>query len=412
MRKNITVFLILILMINFLIPICLADEETESEETVQEEITEEVVIDESQNLIFNEIVMNTYGKITDTNGVKEVITGSNVDQVQEVTVEITKGDYIGEEYTIEYVLSYDNEGKMLVRELEVGDKVEVQITEDAEGNVTATITDVSRTSKIVWLFILCLVSIILVSGRRGLKTIISLLLTIGILYFFMIKKIYTGSNAVGIAILTSIIISFITYFIILGINRKSFSAIFGTIGGILLAGAIGAIFSYSAKMTGPFENAIQLSVNVSTVKFNFLDLLFGGIIISALGACMDVAMLITDHLYDIKMSDSEIEWKELFVEGMKFGKEIIGTTVNTLILALGGCALSLFILFMACDMNLTDILSKEVISEYVISALAGSIGVLYTVPITSIVFAFLNRNKIIYKRVTDNKVEGKRSLKL
>ena len=67
---------------------------------------------------------------------------------------------------------------------------------------------------------------------------------------------------------------------------------------------------------------------------------------------------------------------------------------------------------MACDMNLTDILSKEVISEYVISALAGSIGVLYTVPITSIVFAFLNRNKIIYKRVTDNKVEGKRSLKL
>ena len=67
---------------------------------------------------------------------------------------------------------------------------------------------------------------------------------------------------------------------------------------------------------------------------------------------------------------------------------------------------------MACDMNLTDILSKEVISEYVISALAGSIGVLYTVPITSIVFAFLNRNKIIYKRVTDNKVEGKRSLKI
>ena len=60
---------------------------------------------------------------------------------------------------------------MLVRELEVGDKVEVQITEDSEGNITATVTDVLRTNNIIWLFILCLISIILISGRKGIKTI-------------------------------------------------------------------------------------------------------------------------------------------------------------------------------------------------------------------------------------------------
>ena len=408
MKRIITFFLILVLMIILFIPICLADEEDVSNE---EQTSQETVQEIQSNTIY-ETVINTYGKVVETNGIKEVVEGSNEDQFQEITIEIIKGDYIGEEYDVEYALSYDTTGKMLARELEIGDKVEVQITEDQDGNVTATVTDVSRTNNLIWLFILFLISIIIVSGKKGIKTIISLLATIAVIYFFMMKKIYTGSNGIGLAIITAIIVSFITYFIILGINRKAFSAILGTIGGIVIAGVLGVIFSYTAKMTGPYESAIQFSVNMTTVKFNFVDLLYAGIIISALGACMDVAMLITVHLYDIKMSDSEIEWKELFIKGTKYGKEIIGTEVNTLILAFGGCALSLFILFMACDMNISDILSKEVIAEYIVAALSGSIGVLYTVPLTSIIFALLNKNKVIYKRVTDSKVDGKRSLKL
>ena len=75
----------------------------------------------------------------ETQDVKDVQNGSVKEKVQEVTVEITEGDYIGEEFTTEYVLSYDIDGKILAYELEVGDQVSVQIIEDANGTTTATV---------------------------------------------------------------------------------------------------------------------------------------------------------------------------------------------------------------------------------------------------------------------------------
>jgi uncharacterized membrane protein len=53
---------------------------------------------------------------------------------------------------------------------------------------------------------------------------------------------------------------------------------------------------------------------------------------------------------------------------------------------------------MASNMNMYEILNKETIAEQVISALAGSMGVVYTVPITSFIYSILNRDKVIYKK--------------
>ena len=85
---------------------------------------------------------------------------------------------------------------------------------------------------------------------------------------------------------------------------------------------------------------------------------------------------------------------------------------NTLILAYVGGSITLILLFMACNMNIQEILNKEAIAEEVISAIAGSMGVVYTVPITSFVYAILNRNKTVYKTTSENIIDGKRSLKL
>ena len=147
----------------------------EQEETAEETPAEEAA--ESTEEV-KESVTNTLGKIVETNGVKEIVTGSVVDQVQEVVVEIIKGDYIGEEFTTQYVLSYDLEGKMLVYDLDVGDKVEVQITEDKDGNTTATVMEVYRTNNIMWIVGIFFVSIILISGRKGIRTILGFIFTL------------------------------------------------------------------------------------------------------------------------------------------------------------------------------------------------------------------------------------------
>lgn len=404
MKKTIFVLVIFILIMNFLAINLFA---TETGETTSSEYDDNAELIESSDSI-----TDTYGKIIEVKGTKEVKTGTVTDKVQEVKVEIVEGEYIGEEFDTTYTLSYDIEGKIMAYELEAGDKVLVQLSEDSEGNVTATVQDVVRSGYIIGMFVVFLLSIVLVGGRKGIKAILGLLYTIILIYFIMIKGIFKGDNAIISSIGTSMLVILGTFIIIGGFNKKITTAAIGTLGGVVSAGLMALIFNNLAKMSGACEDAIQLSVSMSAINFDFRDLLFAGIIVSALGACMDVGMSIASSLDEIKMKKSDITWVELFKSGMNIGRDVIGTMTNTLILAYVGSSLTLILLFMACNMNIIEILNKETIAEQVISAIAGSMGVIYTVPITSFIYSILNKDRIIYKKNSENRIDGKRSLKI
>ena len=411
MKKISIIIFTFLLMINLITFSVMATQNTTSvEQTAQneQENTEDAELIEK-----HAEVTSTYGRIVETKEIKEVVTGSVTDKVQEVVVEITEGDYIGEEFTTDYILSYDMAGKIMAHELDVGDRVTVEITEDENGTATATVLDVVRANYLIGLLVLFLLSVILVGGKKGIRAILGLLLTILLIYFIMVKGIYSGKNAIITSIITAILIIVGTFIIIGdGINKKILTAAIGTLGGVLSAGIIALIFNNIAKMTGGGEEAIQLSLNMTTINFNFRDLLFSGILIASLGACMDVGMSIASSLDEIKLKNPEITGKELFKSGMNIGRDVIGTMTNTLILAYVGSSLTLILLFMACNMSLAEILNKETIAEEIISAITGSMGVVYTIPITSIVYSVLNKDKVIYKKISENKIDGKRSIKI
>ena len=67
---------------------------------------------------------------------------------------------------------------------------------------------------------------------------------------------------------------------------------------------------------------------------------------------------------------------------------------------------------MACDMSIVDISNKETIASDLISAISGSMGVIYTIPITAGVYALFSKNKTAYKTKPDTLIDGQRSLKL
>lgn len=398
MKKVCVLFIVFLLMINC-ITFCVKAAETTNENVE--------LIQNYENLI------NTYGKIIKVGEPIETVTGTVKEIVQEVTVEITNGDYIGEEFTTNYVLSYDIDGKILAYELEVGNKVSIQIVEYADGTVAATVLDVVRANYIIIMFIVFLVSVILIGRKSGIKAILGLSYTIAIIYFVMIKGIFSGQDAIASSIITAILAIAGSFIIIgTGINKKILTAAIGTVGGVLSAGIMALIFNNLAKLTGAGEDAIQLSINMTTINFNFRELLFAGILVSALGACMDVGISIASSLDEIKMKNPEITGQELLKSGMNIGRDVIGTMTNTLILAYVGGSLTLILLFMASNMNMYEILNKETIAEQIISAIAGSMGVVYTVPITSFTYALLNKDKVVYKKTSNNKLNGKRSLKI
>lgn len=416
MKKISILFVIFLLMIT-IFSICVqatTPTETENEIVSSDETTETGTESSSTELIGkDDTVITTYGKIVEVGEVKENVTDVLTDKVQPVVVEIIEGDYIGEEFSTEYVLSYDIEGKILAQELDVGDKVTVQISEDSNGKATASVVDVVRANYIIGLVVIFLLSIVLVGGKKGIKAILGLLYTIVLIYMVMIKGIYNGENAVKMSLITCGLVVIGTFIIIGGgLNKKIITAALGTFGGVLTAGIVSMIFNNVAKMTGAYEDALQLSINSTLINFNFKQILFAGILISTLGACMDVGMSIASSLDEIKQKNPEITWKELFKSGMNIGRDVIGTMTNTLILAYVGSSLTLILLFLVCNMNLYEILNKETIAEEVVTAIAGSMGVVYTVPITSFIYSILNKDRLVYNKVSENKINGKRSLKI
>lgn len=331
---------------------------------------------------------------------------------QNVTVEILEGEFAGNTYEGKYCLSYDLDNKIEGYPVSKGNKVFVQITKDAiTGEPTITVQDMVRQNYLLAMIVLFFAIILVVGRKQGLKAIVALVVTILAIFLVMLNAIFKGYSAIWVSVGTSAIIIAITFIIIAGINKKSITAALGTAGGVLCAGIIASIFGVVAKLSGAGETAIYLTMNTQNISFNLRELLFAGIVITALGACMDVGMSISSALDELKQKNPEMGMKELLKSGMNIGRDVIGTMTNTLILAYVGGEISLILLFMTGDMSFAEIINKEMIVTDAISAIAASMGVIFTVPITSAIYALFNKNSN-EKKERNIKINGQRSLKI
>ena len=119
----------------------------------------------------------------------------------------------------------------------------------------------------------------------------------------------------------------------------------------------------------------------------------GGIVISALGAVMDVAMGISSSICEVHTANSSLSFKELFRSGMNIGRDMVGTMTNTLILAFLGSGFSMILYFYSLDLAPHQLLSSAFLSIEVISGISSSIGVILSIPVTALITAFALKHK-------------------
>lgn len=330
-------------------------------------------------------------------------------KVQDLKLQVLDGQFKGQILKSTYSISYDLEGKIEAYPLDKGNKVDIQISTE-NGEITEVVVqDIIRQNYIIIMVIAFFALILLVGRKQGLKAIVAFVLTIVAIFAVMLPCIMKGYSAILVSILVSAGIIILSFLIISGANKKSVTAMMGTVGGVVFAGVMAAIFGVIAKLSGGQEEAFYLSMNTQNLIFNYRELLFAGIVIASLGACMDVGMSIASALDELKQKNPGLTAKELFKSGMNIGGDVIGTMTNTLVLAYVGGAISLVLLFMVNDMSLAEIFNTERIATDTISAIAASMGVICTVPITALSYAMLNTNST-YK--TKPKDISKRSLKI
>ena len=121
---------------------------------------------------------------------------------------------------------------------------------------------------------------------------------------------------------------------------------------------------------------------------DFSGLLLGAIIIEVLGVLDDIAVTQAAIVSELYGSNPKIKPIEVYRRAMRVGREHVGALVNTLVLAYTGTALPLLLLLKNRDYGFSTAINLEIISTEIIRTLVGSIGLIITVPIVTLLAVY------------------------
>ena len=233
--------------------------------------------------------------------------------------------------------------------------------------------------------------LILFFGRRkGLTAIIALGFTFASIFFVFIPAILSGRNIYATTFILCTYAILFTLLLVIGPNKKALAATLGCLGGVLFSGLLMLLMNTVLRLTGfSDQSAQQLFALPTPSPINLRAIIFAGVIIGAMGAIMDVAMSIASALWEIQITGGGTNFADFFRSGINIGRDIMGTMLNTLILAYIGSSLTMILLMTDSMLPLMQLLNTEQIVVEVIRALVGSFGMLLTIPLTACICAWL-----------------------
>lgn len=319
---------------------------------------------------------------------------------QQITVEILSGELKGEEVSLT---------NYMTRSLNVYTSVgmTIMICVDAPDNADNyyTVYSYYRTPGLILILAFFAAIVIAVGRSKGVWSLLGLAYTVFVVLFFTVQAIFHGVSPMLAVIATVGAASLFSLWLLAGVTRKTAAALFGTLLGVALAGIIFQIFSMILHITGyNLDSAESLLLIGQTTGLQLKPLLMVAVLITALGAVMDVAMSISSSLDEIHRLDPTLSAGRLFRSGMNIGKDMVGTMTNTLIMAYTGGALTTMLLLIGYGYGASQLLNSDYLAMEVAQGIASTAGVVLTVPVT----AFLSSWIYSGKRIPKADVPGKK----
>ena len=329
--------------------------------------------------------------IEDNTGVdasnENIVRGS-----MKIQVEILSGRYKGDIAT-NYFGAVNN---VIVG---VGDKLTVRIDTIGVHEYEVSVYNYHRTWIIIGTIALFLITLVVIGGKQGFKAVVGLIFTILCIVFILVPLCLKGYSSVLITCLVILITNVACYALIGGIQIKTVTACMGSMCGVLVA----AILAYLAQqLTGlttfQMDEAEALLLVKAEYPLQMRGLFISGILIASMGAVMDIAMDIASSLDELHKHKPELTSRELFKSGMNIGRDAMGTMANTLVLAFAGTSLNMMILIYSYGVSFNQLINTDFVAIEIIRAVAGSMGIVLTVPFVAAISAGAYHRKKETKR--------------
>nr|WP_294659175.1 YibE/F family protein [uncultured Blautia sp.] len=303
---------------------------------------------------------------------------------QKVHVKMLTGARKGEELDVT-----SSSGYLFGAACTVGMKVVVMQSVAGEATI-ASVYSQDREWVIYIFALLYLLALCVIGGKQGIKGCLGLIFTFFCVIFVYLPLVYLRFSPFWAAVFICFLTTLVTMYLIGGPTKKTCAATLGTLTGVVLAGLSAWCFSKASGISGYNVSDIETLMTLwNTNRIQVGGLLFSGLLISCLGAVMDVAMSISSAIDEIYKQNTSLTRKELFKAGMRVGRDMMGTDSNTLILAFAGSSVSTLLLDYAYDLPYQQIINSNNIGIAIMQGLAGSFGIVLSVPLTVLICTVL-----------------------
>jgi len=282
------------------------------------------------------------------------------------------------------------------RPFKIGDSVYLTALQDLDGEDTWSITGYDRGSTILICTLAFITLAILIGGWKSLGSVLSLVGSFAIIYFFVIPQIINSGNTIVIGYIGILLILVIGMYLSHGFRKLTTIALISTLLGVVIVSILSWLLVNVLNINGLGDETAYLLSSQLNGDLNIKILFFISILIGAAGVLDDVVIGQVASMYEIYNADNRLNARELHKKTMNVGKEHVSSMINTLFIVYAGSSLPLVALLYLSNRDMGTLVSIDVISEEIARTLAVSMSLLLVVPIStyisSVILTYRTKN--------------------
>ena len=334
--------------------------------------------------------------ILDTGNQNLYNTGVIQQGEQTCTVRILDGPFKGQETTgVNHLMGKLEMDKIFVP----GDKALVSIDFDGDQINFVTLIDHYRINMEILLFLAFAILLVGFARTIGLKTILSFIFTIVVIWKLLVPGLLKGLPPIGLSLVIVVMLTVTIITLVLGFNRQATAAIIGSLLGSFLTCVLAIIFGNLFKIHGAVMDFSESLLYSGYSHLNLTEIFIAATFIASSGAVMDIAVDMVAAMYELIQKKPEMSSKEIIRSGFNIGRAVIGTMTTTLLLAYSGGYIGLLMVFTAQGTPVINILNLKYVAAEIFYTLVGSFGLVTVAPFTAIIAGLLFTRPGFVKRL-------------
>lgn len=310
----------------------------------------------------------------------ELLPGGTREQLlQELSVVVAEGPRAGERFTIEndYFASAP------------GDSFFVTETADEDGLILRAVGEPDRRGVLLALVALFVLAVALVGRWQGVRALAALVVSFGLILFVMVPAIAAGVSPILAGTGTAVLILALAMALTHGLSRPTLAAFSGTALAVIATAVLAYVGTALGKISGIAGDSAAFLSLMTDGRLDLSGIFLAGVVIGALGLLDDVAITQVATVAEFRAHGASR--REAFTRAMTVGRAHAGALINTLALAYAGAALPLLLVFSFSTEPALSMLNRELFAGEIIRTVAGSVGLVLAVPLSTFFAALLVR---------------------